>query len=58
MKKEKISADPLVSIVIPSLNSEKTIEKCLTGIKNQTYSNIEVIIVDAGSDDRTVEIKN
>ncbi len=58
MKKEKIFADPMVSIVIPSLNSEKTIEKCLMGIKNQTYSNIEVIIVDAGSNDRTVEIAN
>jgi glycosyltransferase involved in cell wall biosynthesis len=56
MKKEKFSADPLVSIVIPSLNSEKTIGRCLTGIKNQTYNNIEVIIVDAGSNDRTIEI--
>jgi Glycosyltransferases, probably involved in cell wall biogenesis len=58
MRKEKISSGPLVSIIVPTLNSEKTIEKCLTGIKNQTYHNIEIIVVDAGSDDMTVEIAN
>ena len=48
--------DPLVSIVIPTLNSEKTLEECLTSIKDQIYQNYEVIVVDAGSKDRTTEI--
>ncbi len=49
---------PLVSIVIPTLNSEKTIDKCLTSIMDQSYENIEVIVVDAGSLDKTVKIAN
>jgi glycosyltransferase involved in cell wall biosynthesis len=50
------SKQPLVSIVIPTYNSEKTLAKCLESIKNQTYNNIEVIVVDKFSKDRTVEI--
>jgi glycosyltransferase involved in cell wall biosynthesis len=48
--------DPLVSIIIPTYNSEKTISRCLESIKNQSYKNIEVIVVDKFSKDRTVEI--
>ncbi|WP_167712134.1 glycosyltransferase [Thermococcus sp. GR4] len=47
---------PLVSVIIPTYNSEKTIKKCIEAVKNQTYPNIEVIVVDGGSTDRTVEI--
>ena len=47
---------PLVSIVIPTYNSEKTLAKCLESIKRQTYKNIEIIVVDKFSKDRTVEI--
>lgn len=48
--------EPLVSIVIPTFNSGKTLGICLNSIKNQTYKNIEVIIVDKFSEDETVEI--
>jgi glycosyltransferase involved in cell wall biosynthesis len=48
--------NPLVSITIPTYNSEKTISKCLESIKNQSYKNIEVIVVDTNSEDKTVEI--
>jgi glycosyltransferase involved in cell wall biosynthesis len=48
--------NPLVSVIIPTYNSEATIEACLKSIKKQTYKNIEVIIVDNFSTDRTVEI--
>ncbi len=48
--------EPLVSIVIPTYNSEKTLPLCLGSIKRQTYKNIEVIVVDNYSTDRTVEI--
>jgi len=37
---------PSVSVIIPTYNSEKTIEKCLESIRNQSYTNIEIIVVD------------
>jgi glycosyltransferase involved in cell wall biosynthesis len=46
----------LVSIIIPSRNSEATIEKCLQSIREQVYWNVEVIVVDNYSSDRTREI--
>lgn len=46
----------LVSIIIPTYNSEETLEKCLESIKWQSYRNIEVIVVDKASTDKTIEI--
>lgn len=46
----------LVSIIIPTYNSGITINQCLQSINDQTYTNIEVIIVDKFSTDDTVEI--
>ncbi|AEF97132.1 glycosyltransferase family 2 protein [Methanotorris igneus] len=51
-----MSLDNLVSVIIPTYNSEKTIGICLESIKNQTYKNIEIIVVDKFSNDNTVEI--
>lgn len=47
---------PLVSVNIRTLNSGKTLEQTLQSIKNQTYENIETIIADGGSQDKTVAI--
>jgi glycosyltransferase involved in cell wall biosynthesis len=47
---------PLVSVVITTKNEEKNIETCLQSIKNQTYKNIELIVVDNFSVDKTAEI--
>lgn len=47
---------PLVSIIIPTYNSEKTLFLCLESIKRQIYRNLEVIVVDNFSTDKTVKI--
>lgn len=47
---------PLVSVNIPTYNSERTLEECLHSVKNQTYPYIEIIIIDSYSKDRTLEI--
>ena len=48
--------DILVSIVTVSLNSSATIERTIKSVTGQTYKNIEYIIVDGGSTDKTMEI--
>ena len=46
----------LVSTIIPTHNSEETLVKCLSSIKNQRYFPIEILVVDNFSDDATQEI--
>jgi len=50
--------DPLVSMIVPTLNSGKTLKKCFDSIKNQTYDKIEIVVVDGGSSDNTIAIAN
>ena len=46
----------LVSIVVPVYNSEKTIDRCIKSILNQTYSAVEIILIDDGSTDSSRKI--
>ena len=45
-----------VSINIPTFNNEKTIRQTLKSVKAQSYSNIEILIIDSNSKDKTLEI--
>ena len=47
---------PLVSVIIPTFNSARFLDKCLGSLVEQKYERIEIIVVDDGSTDGTVEI--
>lgn len=44
---------PLISVIVPVYNIEKYLERCVTSICKQTYNNLEIILVDDGSTDRS-----
>lgn len=46
----------LISVIIPVYNVEQYLEQCVESVLNQTYRNIEVILVDDGSTDKSAEI--
>lgn len=49
------SPKPLVSVLIPAYNEERSIKRCLESVWNSTYENIEIIVVSDGSLDSTAE---
>ncbi len=46
--KKKINKQELISIIIPTYNNEKTIEKAINSVLKQDYKNIEVLVIDDG----------
>lgn len=47
---------PLISVIVPIYNVELYLNRCITSIVQQTYHNLEIILVDDGSNDRSCEI--
>ena len=47
---------PLFSIIIPTYNSEKSIEQCLKSIFSQSFDSFQVLIIDGLSTDKTIQI--
>ncbi len=47
---------PLVSIIIPTMNSASVLQECLEAIRKQTWHNVETIVVDGHSKDNTLDI--
>lgn len=46
----------LISVIVPMYNAEKYIEQCIDSIEEQTYENLEIILVDNNSSDNTLNI--
>ncbi len=53
---KNIEFTALISIIVPVYNTEKYLPKCIQSIQNQNYKNIEIILVNDGSKDKSGEI--
>ncbi|AXE19401.1 hypothetical protein DR864_17455 [Runella rosea] len=56
MTKESAANTPKVTIIMPVYNGAKTLERAVSSILNQTYHNWQLLILDDGSTDETVEV--
>lgn len=48
--------EPLISVIVPVHNGQEYLQACIDSVENQTYRNLEVIIINDGSTDRTIEV--
>ena len=46
----------ILSVIVPIYNSEKYLDQCISSICNQTYENLQIILVNDGSTDHSLEI--
>lgn len=53
---DKFSVNPLVSIVVPIYNMGSKLESCVLSLVKQTYENIEIILIDDGSKDNSLNV--
>ncbi|MPV62904.1 glycosyltransferase family 2 protein, partial [Campylobacter hepaticus] len=48
--------NPLISIIIPIYNVESYLKECLDSVVNQSYANLDIILIDDGSTDKSLDI--
>lgn len=48
--------NPLVSVIVPVYNVEQYLDECLYSIRQQTYENLEIIVVEDCSTDKSLEV--
>lgn len=56
VKGRRAQVDSLISVIVPVYNVEKYLEKCIDSIVNQTFDHLEIILVNDGSTDHSLEI--
>ncbi|HEY9676170.1 MAG TPA: glycosyltransferase [Waterburya sp.] len=49
---------PTISVIVPAYNAERTVLETITSVLNQTFSDFELIVINDGSTDRTIELLN
>lgn len=54
--KKDILATPLITVIVPIYNSEKYLKDCINSIRQQTYSNLEILLINDGSSDSSLNI--
>src|SRR3982751_5544979 len=55
-KPEADNLKPLVTVLIPAYNEEKVIERCLKSVWGNSYENLQILVVNDGSTDKTTQI--
>ncbi|HET9221184.1 MAG TPA: glycosyltransferase family 2 protein [Roseiflexaceae bacterium] len=53
---DEIANAPLISVIVPARNEAANIERCVRSLLAQTYPNLEIVVIDDGSDDATPAI--
>lgn len=47
---------PTISVIIPAYNVEKYLDKCMNSVLNQSFTDFEVLLIDDGAKDSTVQL--
>jgi glycosyltransferase involved in cell wall biosynthesis len=56
METKNESEKPIISVIMPAFNAERYMQKCIESLQSQTYERIEIVVVDDGSTDNTLDI--
>ena len=51
-----VNKSDLISVIVPVYNMEQYLERCINSIKKQSYSRLEIILVDDGSTDHSADM--